>query len=276
MIDAYFSPKGILLQQEGELIHSSLKNGLLVIQGTNIDSKGDYYLAFLMLSTGLERLMKVTIIVDHMASNELNAPNSSLIRNYGHDLNDLFKKCSLLATQYQVSEFTDLSSCEIDRDIVGFLSDFARRTRYHNLDSIAGGKVLNDPLSEWYRIIERIAESDIPKGERLRAELKGRALGNLFAQNSILIFHDLNQKLAPPDDLSASVNLIALAVPYCIARLFAIIVSLDELLRVIIAVAQSVDKSLGNTVSSIPFMSEFLEFARYPDPDIWQLPVRRH
>jgi len=76
MIDAYFSPKGILLQQEGELIHSSLKNGLLVIQGTNIDSKGDYYLAFLMLSTGLERLMKVTIIVDHMASNELRACKS--------------------------------------------------------------------------------------------------------------------------------------------------------------------------------------------------------
>jgi len=45
-------------------------------------------------------------------------------------------------------------------------------------------------------------------------------------------------------------------------------------LSVVTAVAQSVDEGVGNTVSSIPFMSEFLEFARYPDPQIWQLPDR--
>lgn len=268
----YFSQKGVLLQQEGELIHSCLKTGLLILQDANLDFKGDYYLAFFLLSTGLERLMKVIIIIEHMASNKLNTPSSSQIRGYGHDLRDLFRKCSQIAADYSVSEFNDFSSDDINRSILEFLSEFARRTRYHNLDSIAGAGVSRDPLSQWHTIVEKIAQADISGQERLQAEVKGRMLGTLLSSYTIFICHDFEQKLASPDDLYATANLIALTMPYCIARIFAIIVSLDSLLSVVTTVAQSVDLSLGNSVISIPFMSEFLEFARYPDPELWRLP----
>lgn len=275
MMHEYFSPKGVLLQQEGELIHSCLKTGLLVLQNANLDCKGDYYLAFFLLSSGFERLMKVIIIINYMALNELDTPSSSQIREYGHNLLNLFQKCSQIAKDHGVSEFNDFSSDNICRSILEFLSEFAQRARYHNLDSIAGAKVSEDPLSQWYNLVKKIAQTDIPAEERFQNEFQGRMLGALLSRNTIYLVHDLEQRLAPIDELYATATLIHLTVPYCIDRMLAIIVSLDSLLKHVTALAQSIDRrTSGSSAINIPFMSEFLEFARYPDPELWRLPKR--
>lgn len=143
-----FNAKGILLQQEGHLFHSCLTVGLTALMTANLDRKGDFYSAFFQLSIGLERAMKVVIIIEHMATNQLKAPTKSQIQSYGHDLIQL---------------------------------------------------------------------------------------------------------------------------SYCISRIFEIVSSLYELLRCVTRYAQAVDSESEKELSSIPFMEEFLEFARYPDPELWPI-----
>jgi hypothetical protein len=58
----------LLLQQEGYLIRTSLAQGLTLLRSANLGETGHYYGAFFGLSIALERLLKVIIILDHMAT----------------------------------------------------------------------------------------------------------------------------------------------------------------------------------------------------------------
>ena len=66
------NPTFSLLQQEGYLTRSCLYTGFSALSNANINNnKGDFYVAFFQLSIGLERLMKLALILDYMATNEL-------------------------------------------------------------------------------------------------------------------------------------------------------------------------------------------------------------
>lgn len=69
-----------LLQQEGLLAEACLCNGLTALRHANLgDKKARFYSAFFELSIGFERLMKLIIIIDHMAKHNLTPPNSNVI-----------------------------------------------------------------------------------------------------------------------------------------------------------------------------------------------------
>jgi hypothetical protein len=79
-----------LLTLEGHLFHASLTNGLTALRAASIHQKGTFYAAFFNLSIGLERLMKVVLVIDHMARNSMNPPSDRVLRQHGHDLVMLF------------------------------------------------------------------------------------------------------------------------------------------------------------------------------------------
>jgi len=82
----------LLLQQEAFLIRTSLAQGLTLLGSANIGEKGKYYGAFFGLSIGIERLLKVILILDHMATHGANPPERSAVRAYGHDILGLIER----------------------------------------------------------------------------------------------------------------------------------------------------------------------------------------
>ena len=64
-----FSEKFKLLQQEGYLTQSSLCQGLTFLRKANLGEKerGLFYSAFFQLSIGIERFMKIVVILDYMS-----------------------------------------------------------------------------------------------------------------------------------------------------------------------------------------------------------------
>ena len=80
-----FSATWFLLEQEGLLAQACLCNGLTALRRANLgDKKGLFYSAFFELSIGFERTLKLILILDHMARNQLDPPDSKTVEDYGH------------------------------------------------------------------------------------------------------------------------------------------------------------------------------------------------
>lgn len=144
-----------MLIQEGHLTKSSLLGGLDSIRNANIDDRrrGLFYSGLFELSTGFERLMKVVFILDYKIKNNLKSPTFNEVNGYGHKVDKLFGKCSEILVEAGLSTETTLN--EHQRKIISTLSNFAKASRYHNLDVVTGSKKQNaDPIVQWVSIIE--------------------------------------------------------------------------------------------------------------------------
>jgi hypothetical protein len=126
-----------LLQQEGHLIHSCLTYGLTALRHSRVDQKGQFYTAFFQLSIGLERLMKTNLVIAHMARHKFASPTKKELQSFGHDLLSLFEACKQIKIPSTSSQLDVISPGTIAHEIVSFLGEFAKSTRYFNLDGLA-------------------------------------------------------------------------------------------------------------------------------------------
>ncbi|RDL43015.1 hypothetical protein DN730_16040 [Marinomonas piezotolerans] len=132
------------LEQEAQLAQSLLTSGLQEIANADFCdySKGKFYGGAFQLSIGLERLFKLTVTLDHMLKNDFQAPTSKQLRSYGHNLVDLYQKqIELLDVECEdifAPETWEFQTIEI-------LSEFAKETRYYNLDRIHDASQNLDP-----------------------------------------------------------------------------------------------------------------------------------
>jgi len=142
-----------LLQQEGYLISSCLTTGLTELRSANVHNKGVFYAALFNLSIGIERLLKATIIIDHMLKNNLSVPTRKQLKNYGHDILELYSSCVVIS-QEEFSKIPPLDTIEEQsHEILCLLNDFAQTTRYHNLDALSSAGSGKDPLLHWNEIL---------------------------------------------------------------------------------------------------------------------------
>lgn len=160
----YRSPVWIALAREAGIAGSTLASGATLLRKANAAYHGMYNEAFFNLSIGLERLAKLIFIVEHAVQHNGKFPDDeTLRRHYGHDLERLLAYTNCLSQEYlKGHEFGDIPDTDIHKAIVGVLSDFARSTRYYNLDlltqSNAAGKT--EPLVAWY---QRVGEPILGK-----------------------------------------------------------------------------------------------------------------
>jgi len=167
-----FSKQFSLLLQEAHLAKNSILSGfdLLLKAEFDADKDGFFYSAFFHLSIGIERLLKLAVVVDHMVKNDLKAPNKTQLRSYGHNVESLFRACDALSATYRPLA-KPRAKLDGDEKIIGFLSRFAISTRYFNLDEISvpgAGGGSNSPLYEWWGVCEGLYEDLTPWGVRER------------------------------------------------------------------------------------------------------------
>lgn len=123
------------LEQEAQLSQSLITSGLQEIANADFYdySKGKFYGGAFQLSIGLERLFKLTVTLDHMLKNSFQAPTNKQLKSYGHNLVDLYQKQIELLDK----EHDDIFAPESwEYQTIEILSEFAKDTRYHNLNRI--------------------------------------------------------------------------------------------------------------------------------------------
>lgn len=179
----------LLLQQEAILAKSSVLSGFeFMIKGGFDDVyKGHYYTAFFQLSIGIERMLKLAIISDHMFRNSYQPPDIKTIKAYGHDLLALYQRAREISDTYSNVIFPVLEDKSIRNNILIFMNDFAASTgRYHNISNIA--QVTNpDPLTTWWDIIDQIKCNDFSSRTHswIESEVARRLNPNLQIQDIV-------------------------------------------------------------------------------------------
>lgn len=238
----------VLLQQEGYLFRSCLTLGLTVLRKADLNNPGAYYTAFFQLSTGLERLLKSIIIIEYLAMHG-HGPSEQDLRRYGHDLEKLVTAATKTPSQASSQIRAFLAPDTVNHRIISFLADFARSSRYFNLNAIANTDLDCDPIKEWNRLVYQILseDEDSQRTEWLHAptDLTGTALrmSQMF-------------KLRQAQELAST---------HAVARLIRLLAFLREKLAEVVSLAYA---ATGNTAAAqVPYMIEFLNFTYRTDAE---------
>src|SRR5205807_1919412 len=99
--------------------------------------RGPFYVAFFNYATGLERLLKIIVLLDHLHQHGKFLNNSELKR-HGHNVELLYERAKKLFGRYGVEWKVGYEPDGINRSLLSFFSDFANGSRYFNLDTLAG------------------------------------------------------------------------------------------------------------------------------------------
>ena len=149
------------MAQEGHLASSSLLAGFEALAKINYDRPGTIYSALFQLSVGLERMLKIAVILDHKARNNLANPTDKQLKAFGHSITDLYAKVRTAGeSRGRVDGWFDVDSDH--HDLLAALSQFARGSRYYNFDQLTNGVQNPDPLIEWFKVHMQVAESVLP------------------------------------------------------------------------------------------------------------------
>jgi hypothetical protein len=143
-------PRFIAFNREAELAKRLTCSGLTALRKATPARPGIYYDAFFGLSIGLERLAKLAWLIDECIGRNGTFPTDKDLRSVGHDIQTLVKRAQLI--QRGQSVYSTLPSDSITDHIIMFLSEFAKGTRYYNIDFFVGGKSkgMGDPIKAWH------------------------------------------------------------------------------------------------------------------------------
>jgi hypothetical protein len=157
-------PVFLALLREATLAAEVLSAGVTILRKATTARKGLYDLALFDLSIGFERACKLVVLVDHfLTSNGRFPTNDALRHQYGHDLAKLFPAVAKIVAQRNITaDYTGPPSSDIHSAIIATLGEFAKTTRYYNLDYLTGGKAaqLQSGPSAW---IERVGRPILKK-----------------------------------------------------------------------------------------------------------------
>ena len=225
-----FSPTWYLLEQEGLLAQACLCNGLTALRRANLGGKkGLFYSAFFELSIGIERVLKLVLILDHMARNQLVPPDSKTVEDYGHKLRALFDAAKAVCAARNVTELDGFQADSLPIVILGFLDDFAHPGgRYSNINKLTGHRhqAMADPIARWGEMASQIMRTQANARERERAQLNGRMASIAFGDAAASLMSDLDQQHMDVTSLHVRASELDTAAKYAIYALITLIAAL--------------------------------------------------
>lgn len=248
-----------LLTLEGHLVHSSLTRGLTSLRAASIHEKGSFYAAFFQLSIGLERLMKVILVIDHMARNSMDPPSDRVLRRHGHDLVTLFAYLQSLSDPVP-NPLQSISPTGIPFQILTFMSSFAKIARYYNLDSLVASSRSADPLSEWHDVVEAILSQDVTERQKQKAEERATEMIAATWDRTLVIGQNLDGTPMTLSDAALLPQMHDLAARHAVFHVLEVVQTLKDLLEYCVDHSHRMARSLGSTDCPVPYMTEFLDF----------------
>lgn len=260
-----FSETWFLLEQEGLLAQACLCNGLTALRNANLGiKKGLFYSAFFELSIGFERTMKLILILEHMAKNNLTPPDSNTIKSYGHKLISLFDSTKIVCATNGLNSLHDFQPDSLPIRILTFLDRFAHTDgRYANINKLTGHRhhAMADPLIQWGEIANLIFQEHATNRQRQRAKLNGQAASAAFGGGVTSLISDLDQQHPDVARLFTRVSELDVAATHAIFALVTLISALRDVLGSVCGNAWEANPTGPSGLADVPDMKEFFEFA---------------
>ena len=246
-----------LLQQEGYLTRSSFLFGLRSLSTANLNNNvGHFYTAFFQLSIGLERLMKLTLILDFMANNQLGLPDNKWLKEFGHDLVSLAK--SIKEIGQRNSDIGKLNNIlehqSIEFELLSFLSSFAKSVRYANLDALTGKQNVENPLILWNQLVVKIYKNDLSPDKKQKFENMVSHTIDMLQANTVVMFNDFDGMPLSLEEKVRKEAIFPAVAPYIIWHIMKIIHPLYKVMDDVCSIAQN--KSFSDEMI-VPTMYEF-------------------
>lgn len=151
------SPEHIALLREGALAAHLLGSGVTGLRKVNTGNPGAFSSTLFSLSIGFERAGKLVFIVDHCIETD-KFPTDAQLRQLHHDISTLFGTVVGIAeNRFGKNDCPAVPNDPIHIAIIEALSEFAKATRYHNLDLLVGGKSASmlSPEKTWAEKVGR-------------------------------------------------------------------------------------------------------------------------
>jgi hypothetical protein len=243
----------LLLQNEGALMQGCLKSSFATLRHGENGQRGPLYSACFNYGIGLERLLKIILLM-HKWHCERKFPDNAELKNYGHNIQRLYQSARDLFSDYRLQWQSNHEPDPINRDLLSFFSDFANGSRYFNLDGLAGLSKGADPIRRWETLLDRVYDEDVPEAKRSE-----------HSENSSTV--PQATVYTPPEECESACDSIlhdvtvAAALPHLCWRLVQLLLPMNALLIAITRKAQQEDSRRGGQDDpSIPNMEEFLDF----------------
>ncbi len=165
--------------------------GINQIRKANYATKGIYYEAFTCLSTGLERIGKLCLILDYYINSNGALPNIKYMKKgIGHDLVKLYKKSEEVSKKHKINFrfHFDLNE-EIHKRILVILSQFAMGDRYSNIDVLSKEIKQSDSMTLWHDNVDNfIYEHYVSDKKKIQIEDNAELI-NAMVGNIMLVQH---------------------------------------------------------------------------------------
>lgn len=175
------------LMHEAGLASQTLCIGLSTLRKANYQQAEKYYAGFFSYTIGLERAMKLTILLDSLVEQGAFPTDQQLKKAYGHDLSKLLAAVQVIRANINSSELRwKLPHPDIINDAVLFLAEFAKTTRYYNIDVLSGKAPSLDPVARWFHVVGRPLLAKRPARQMLRNEVQARAVAELLKDKMII------------------------------------------------------------------------------------------
>lgn len=152
---AHLTPTFKALLREAQFTKEMLGTGATQIRMANYATKGIYFQAFTSLSTGLERIGKLCLMLDHFIETGGTFPTlREMKQQIGHKLELLYTRSQEVMQRRSIElRFTKDLSSPVHQAIVSVLHAFAEGDRYSNIDVLVGGGS-SDPIARWYNEVD--------------------------------------------------------------------------------------------------------------------------
>jgi hypothetical protein len=159
--------------------------GLTSLRKATYAAHGLYLYAFLSLSVGIERILKLIVVLDHAIENAGLFPTKTELKSYGHDIGELFKTAEAIAQRRGVAiGDSQLPDRVIGQAIIAFLTKFATDTRYYNLNVLSQNNAtlpVSDPMAEWFTTVGiPLLDAKYSEKQRLLDEHRAKSLGRIM------------------------------------------------------------------------------------------------
>ncbi len=145
------------LLKEAQFTNEMLGAGATQIRKASYATKGIYFQAFTSLSTGLERIGKLCLMLDYYIDSNGNFPDLNYLRKeIGHNVLKLYQKSIEIISKRSISlRFLENLDGDIHKNILKILSDFAQGDRYTNIDILVSSKQNIDPINSWFTLVDQ-------------------------------------------------------------------------------------------------------------------------
>lgn len=249
------------LSMEGHITRSCLCTGLTEIRNGNIgNAKGRFYTGFFQLSIGIERLAKLALILDYMVDNQLSPPGKRYISYFGHDIDKLFSELRSVASKRKSSTLSAFNLEPLPNAILLFLSQFASKTRYANLDGLANGSSGKEPISEWNSILTEVLKKNMPQKRIDQISMQSASVANAMGELTLVTSFDLQNKPLTIEKWLTAPKLLDASAKYAVMEISKTLRPLIDLTNELAWNAREIDVTESPHRCRVPELREFFDF----------------